>query len=57
MLPWIVRALASVETRKEPKHLIVTAEAKLWRCVESGEQPQLFGIFRPQLRPKTITAA
>ena len=24
------------------QHLIVTAERKFWRCVESGEQPQLF---------------
>jgi predicted phage-related endonuclease len=25
------------------QHLIVTAERKFWRCVESGEPPQLFG--------------
>jgi predicted phage-related endonuclease len=28
------------------QHLIVTAERKFWRCVESGEQPQLFGSSR-----------
>jgi predicted phage-related endonuclease len=26
------------------QHLIVTAERKFWRCVESGEPPRLFGI-------------
>ena len=26
------------------EHLIVTAERKFWRCVESGEEPQLFGV-------------
>jgi hypothetical protein len=26
------------------QHLIVTAERKFWRCVETGEQPQLFGV-------------
>jgi predicted phage-related endonuclease len=28
------------------QHLIVTAERKFWRCVERGEQPQLFGSSR-----------
>jgi hypothetical protein len=27
---------------------IVTAERKFWRCVESGEQPQLFGFEPPK---------
>jgi hypothetical protein len=26
------------------QHLIVTAERKFWRCVESVEQPRLFGV-------------
>jgi hypothetical protein len=26
------------------QHLIVTAERKFWRCVESGELPRLFGV-------------
>jgi predicted phage-related endonuclease len=26
------------------QHLIVTAERKFWRCVESGEPPRLFGV-------------
>jgi predicted phage-related endonuclease len=32
------------------QHLIVTAEHKFWRCVESGEQPQLFGVEPPKPR-------
>ncbi len=31
------------------QHLIVTAERKFWRCVESGEPPALFGIEPPKL--------
>jgi hypothetical protein len=30
------------------QHLIVTAERKFWRCVESGEQPRLFGVEPPK---------
>ena len=26
------------------QHLLLTAERKFWRCVESGEQPHLFGV-------------
>jgi predicted phage-related endonuclease len=36
------------------QHLIVTAERKFWRCVESGEQPQLFGLEPPKPRLKAI---
>jgi hypothetical protein len=38
------------------KHLIVTAERKFWRCVENGEQPQLFGVEppKPRLEPVRI---
>jgi predicted phage-related endonuclease len=32
------------------QHLIVTAERKFWRCVDSGEQPQLFGVEPPKPR-------
>jgi predicted phage-related endonuclease len=32
------------------QHLIVTAERKFWRCVESGEPPQLFGVEPPKPR-------
>jgi hypothetical protein len=30
------------------QHLIVTAERKFWRCVESGEPPSLYGIELPK---------
>ena len=36
------------------QHLIVTAERKFWRCVESGEQPQLFGVEPPRPRLKAV---
>ena len=32
------------------QHLIVTAERKFWRCVESGEPPALFGVEPPRPR-------
>jgi len=34
--------------------LIVTAERKFWRCVESGEQPQLFGVEPPKPRLEAV---
>jgi hypothetical protein len=36
------------------QHLIVTAERKFWRCVESGETPRLLGIERPKPRIEAI---
>ena len=30
------------------QHLLLTAEKKFWRCVESGEPPHLFGIEPPR---------
>ena len=32
------------------QHLLITAERKFWRCVESGESPRLFGITPPRPR-------
>ena len=32
------------------QHLLLTAEKKFWRCVESGEQPHLFGVDPPKPR-------
>ena len=32
------------------QHLLLTAEKKFWRCVETGEPPHLFGVDPP--RPK-----
>ena len=36
----------AIEVHADPlyQHLILTAERKFWRCVESGEQPHLFGV-------------
>ena len=36
------------------QHLIVTAERKFWHCVESGEQPQLFGVEPPKPRLEAV---
>jgi hypothetical protein len=32
------------------RRLLITAERKFWRCVQSGETPRLFGVEPP--RPK-----
>jgi len=36
------------------QHLIITAERKFWRCVESGEPPHLFGIEPPKPRVEAV---
>jgi len=36
------------------QHLIVTAERKFWHCVETGEQPQLFGVEPPKPRLEAV---
>ena len=36
------------------QHLIVTAERKFWRCVESGEHPRLFGVEPPKPRIEAV---
>src|SRR6202167_1222382 len=36
------------------QHLIITAERKFWRCVESGEPPRLFGVELPALRIEAV---
>ena len=36
------------------QHLILTAERKFWRCVESGEAPTLFGIEPPKPRLEAV---
>jgi predicted phage-related endonuclease len=30
------------------QHLIITAERKFWRCVQTGEKPNLFGVELPK---------
>jgi predicted phage-related endonuclease len=36
------------------QHLLLTAEKKFWRCVESGEPPRLFGIEPPRARLEAV---
>ena len=66
---WVVAARAAVlsvitgggkwveiTTHADPlyQHLIVTAERKFWRCVESGEPPRLFGVEPPKPRIQAV---
>ena len=45
-----------IQTHADPlyQHLIVTAERKFWRCVESGEPPTLFGVEPPKPRIEAV---
>jgi predicted phage-related endonuclease len=45
-----------IKTHADPlyQHLIVTAERKFWRCVESGEPPRLFGVEPPKPRIEAV---
>jgi predicted phage-related endonuclease len=36
------------------QHLLLTAERKFWRCVESGEPPRLFGAEPPRARIEAV---
>lgn len=36
------------------QHLLLTAEKQFWRCVQTGEPPQLFGIETPRPRLAAI---
>ena len=36
------------------QHLLLTAEKKFWRCVQSGEPPRLFGIEPPRPRLEAV---
>jgi len=36
------------------QHLLLTAEKKFWRCVESGEPPHLFNVAPPRPRIEAI---
>ena len=48
-----------ITTHADPlyQHLIVTAERKFWRCVESGEPPTLFGVEPPKPRIEAVRIA
>jgi hypothetical protein len=45
-----------IKTHADPlyQHLILTAERKFWRCVESGETPRLFGVEPPKPRVEAV---
>jgi predicted phage-related endonuclease len=45
-----------IVTHADPlyQHLIVTAERKFWRCVESGEPPRLFAVEPPKPRIEAV---
>ena len=45
-----------IKTHADPlyQHLVVTAERKFWRCVESGETPTLFGVDPPKPRIEAV---
>jgi predicted phage-related endonuclease len=36
------------------QHLLITAERKFWRCVETGEPPRLFGVDPPRPRLEAV---
>jgi len=36
------------------QHLLLTAEKKFWRCVQTGEPPRLFGIEPPRPRLEAV---
>jgi predicted phage-related endonuclease len=36
------------------QHLLLTAEKKFWRCVQSGEEPRLFGVKPPRPRLEAV---
>jgi predicted phage-related endonuclease len=36
------------------QHLLLTAEKKFWRCVETGEPPRVFGVEPPQPRIEAV---
>jgi hypothetical protein len=36
------------------QHVLLTAEKKFWRCVESGEPPKLFGVEPPKPRIEAV---
>jgi hypothetical protein len=53
------REWVEITTNADPlyQHLIVTAERKFWRCVESGEPPRLFGVEPPRPRIEAVRVA
>src|ERR1022692_2165558 len=48
---WVEIAIAADSLYQ---HLLLTAEKKFWRCVESGEPPRLFGVEPPRPRIEAV---
>ena len=50
------RKWVEIKIQADPlyQHLILTAERKFWRCVESGEAPTLFGVEPPKPRLEAV---
>src|SRR5712672_4294385 len=44
----------SIEDDPLYQHLLLTAEKKFWRCVETGESPHLFGVEPPRPRIEAV---
>ena len=53
---WLVPNSPFCKIQADPlyQHLILTAERKFWRCVESGEAPTLFGVEPPKPRLEAV---
>src|SRR5271165_1378266 len=49
-------AAAEITLHADPlyQHLLLTAERKFWRCVQSGEAPRLFGLEPPRPRLEAV---
>ena len=45
-----------IEVNADPlyQHLLLTAERKFWRCVQTGEPPRLFGVEPPKPRLEAV---
>jgi predicted phage-related endonuclease len=44
----------SISADRLYQHLLLTAEKKFWRCVESGDLPRLFGVEPPRPRIEAV---
>ncbi len=48
---WVEIAIAADSLYQ---HLLLTAEKKFWRCLETGEPPRLFGVEPPRARIEAV---